>query len=494
MKIKSSIILIIILTVLDSIALPAFPGAEGYGATATGGRGGQVIHVTNLASDGQGSFAAACAAQGPRIVVFDTCGIISGDVTIMSGNITIAGETAPGSGITLNGRLWTDYEPGIDNIIVRFLRIRPDDLSGSQGDAIQFSLSNRWILDHVSVCWGSDETIDAYEADSITVQWCTIEASATNAGHPDGNLHNYGMINGPDGGPASVHHNLWAHHNHRTPAIANGPSDIRNNVVYNSTTGFVHHNPTNDAGFNFVGNYYKTGPTKGEINPWWFDDEDDPPGSYYLHDNYIDDPGELTGVLDNPWESDYSGIYWYGGTRATEPFSVPAVTTQPSQETYETVLNSAGCFPRDTITLQTVSEVQSRTGGWGRHVPDDLFAGLSRDAVPIDTDRDGMSDEWESGRGLDPSSPDDAQDDDGDGYTNIEEYLHECAVRKLEVTPVIRQPRGYIPQMKRMSSGAPTYFTLNGRRCRALPSVTGIVLKKYPVGPCRREISLATKR
>lgn len=133
----------------------------------------------------------------------------------------------------------------------------------------------------------ADETIDAYEADSITVQWCMIEASATYAGHPDGNFHNYGMINGPDGGPASIHHCLWAHHNHRTPAIANGPSDIRNNVVYNTTTGFVHHNPTNDMGFNFVGNYYKTGPDRGLDENMADDTGDDDDDGYTNIEEYL---------------------------------------------------------------------------------------------------------------------------------------------------------------------------------------------------------------
>ncbi|MBF0430789.1 MAG: pectate lyase precursor [Fibrobacteria bacterium] len=421
-------------------ALPAFPGAEGHSFDITGGRGGNVYHVTNLSSSGPGSFAHACAVSGPRIIVFDTCGVIWGDVTISSGDLTIAGETAPGGGITLAGRLWTEYSYDINNIIVRFIRIRPDDLSGNQGDAVQFSRSSNFIFDHVSVSWGSDETIDVYEAKNITFQWCTIEASATHAGHPDGEFHNYGMINGPDGGPATIHHCLWAHHNHRTPAIANGPSAIINNVVYNTATGFVHHNITNDAGFNFIGNYYKTGPTRTDMNPWWFDDEDENPGSYYLHDNYIDDPGDFDGVLENPWEEEYSGIYWYGGTRATTPFVVPAITISSSPVAYEMVLAKAGCLPHDTVTRRTMLDVQERSGEWGRSVPDDLFAGLERTSVPTDTDEDGMPDWFEDSIGTVADVADDNEDLDEDGYTNIEHYLHYCAAEKMGEQPLTTTP------------------------------------------------------
>jgi hypothetical protein len=496
---KKSILIFLILFAAVSVinSLPAFPGAEGYGASATGGRGGKVLHVTNLKPDGPGSFSAACAQRGPRTVVFDTCGVITGDVTILHGDLTIAGETAPGGGITLNGRLWTEYETGIANIIVRFIRIRPTSLSGNQGDAIQFSLSKRFIFDHVSVCWGSDETIDAYEADSITVQWCTIEASANNAGHPDGASHNYGMINGPDGGPASVHHNLWAHHNHRTPAIANGPSDIRNNVVYNSTTGFVHHNPTNDKGFNFVGNYYRTGPTRQDINPWWFDDEDDPPGLYYFHDNYIDDPSDFTGVMEDPFteRDNYDGISWNGGAKATVPFTTPAVTTHSSLQAFDSVLSLAGCFPRDSITLKTVMEVRNRTGKWGPVVPAALYAGVIRSACLSDKDNDGMPDTWEAARGLDPDIEDHNGDDDKDGYTNLEEYLHYCAGEKSGLSSGTNIQTKKSPVRKQYSKTVKSaaYFTIMGRQISSLENKQGVVLKKISGSKIKTEICIKNK-
>jgi pectate lyase len=206
-------------------ALPAFPGAEGFGAIATGGRGGSVIKVTTLNATGPGSLQEAIDAPGPRIIVFDVSGVIDGDITITHGDVTIAGQTAPGGGVTIKGRLLGEYDASVQNMILRFLRVRPvyDGSAGDQFDAAQLSLNSRVILDHMSIAWGVDETVDLYEADDVTVQWSTIEESATQ-GHPEGE-HNYGLINGPDGHRIAVHHNLFVHHKNRNPAIANGPAE-----------------------------------------------------------------------------------------------------------------------------------------------------------------------------------------------------------------------------------------------------------------------------
>jgi pectate lyase len=423
---------------LQGQTLPAFPGAEGHGAAATGGRGGQVIHVTNLEPSGPGSLQAACSASGPRIVVFEVSGVIEGDVFIEHGDITIAGETAPGGGITIAGRLWTDYDASIQNLVVRFLRVRPRALSGDQGDAIQFSRNRNFILDHVSVSWGSDETVDVYSASDATIQWSTVEESATYAGHPDGNFHNYGLINGPGGGPISVHHTLFAHHSRRSPAIANGPSDVVNVVAYNFHDGFVHHNPYNNLGINFIGSYWRRGPNRSDIMPFWLDDEDGDYGPYYFADNWIDDPPDIDMSVDDPWTLTYNGIdeAMEGRLRAATPFETPPITTHTAEEAYDLVLARAGAFPRDVVTLRTVSEVQQRSGSWGREVPADLMAGLIPTAAPVDTDRDGMPDDWETARGLDPEEPDDDGDDDDDGYTNVEEYLHQRAAALIPGGPL----------------------------------------------------------
>ncbi|MCP4448705.1 MAG: pectate lyase precursor, partial [Myxococcales bacterium] len=146
----------------------AFPGAQGFGALATGGRGGRVVKVTTLNASGPGSFGAAIDLDEPRIIVFEVSGAIEADFEIPYGDVTIAGQTAPGGGITIQGRLFGAY--------------------------------------------------------------------------PEGE-HNYGLINGPDGQRVSLHHNLFAHHKNRSPAIANGPAEIRNNIMFNVRHGFIHHNP-----------------------------------------------------------------------------------------------------------------------------------------------------------------------------------------------------------------------------------------------------------
>jgi pectate lyase len=415
--------------------LPAFPGAEGFGAHVTGGRGGRVVKVTNLNASGPGSLQAACSTEGPQIVVFEVSGTIHGDIEIAHGNLTVAGESAPGGGITLNGQFWAAYDDQIQNIIVRFLRIRPNSLYGNQGDAIQFSKTRNFIFDHLTVSWGSDETIDVYSAQDFTIQWCTIEASATHAGHSDGAFHNYGLINGPAGARASIHHNLFAHHRRRSPAVANGPADIRNNVVYNFRDGFVHDNPSNNAGFNLVGNTFKRGPSEDSIFPFCFNNEDETLIRYYLSDNYLDDPPLIQRVVENPWDERliHEGLDYYmdRGLRSVQEFLMPRVHTHPAREAYYRVLEKAGCLPRDFLTQKTVAEVHTRRGGWGRETIPDLMAGLEPAPAPLDGDGDGMPDAWEVSRGLNPYVADASGDDDGDGYTNIEAYLHECAARLI---------------------------------------------------------------
>ncbi|HUU29009.1 MAG TPA: pectate lyase precursor [archaeon] len=407
--------------------LPGFPGAEGFGAETPGGRGGRVIKVTNLNPDGPGSLQEACSADGPRTVVFEVSGVIPGPVSIEHGLLTIAGQTAPGAGITVKGRFGT--EPGaarLADIIVRFIRVRPDRSFGDEWDTVQFNNVDRCVLDHISACWSVDETFGLYMARDITVQWCTIEESDTE-GHPKGR-HNYGLLSGPDGWRVSIHHNLFAHHSRRCPAVANGPADVRNNVVYDFRDGFLHDNPTNNIPFNIIGNYYKKGPSSQKIFPFCFADS----AFYYLRDNYI----EGVGKIQDPWaEKDkLPGLAAYAdkGFKADREAEAPEVTTQSPQEAMRLVLASAGCFPRDTITRRTIEEVKSGTGSWGRHDPGDLMSGLTPGMPPEDKDNDGMSDEWELSNGLNPEDGSDCNQVMKSGYTAIEEYCNWLAEKLIK--------------------------------------------------------------
>jgi pectate lyase len=400
----------------------------------TGGRGGQVIKVTTLAASGPGSLQAALDVDAPRIIVFEVSGVIDTDViTIPYGDVTIAGQTAPGGGITIKGRLFAEYDYGVQNIIVRHLRVRPeyDGSEGIQFDALQFSRVSRFILDHVSVAFGVDETIDLYEAEYATVQWSTIESSGT-VGHPEGE-HNYGMINGPDGRYVSVHHNLFAHHKNRCPAIANGPAEVVNNVIYDVRHGFVHHNPA-EGDINIVGNYYKDGPS-ASLYPFWFDDESNPTDThYYLADNWVDDQtAACQGSVDNPWSECSWDLYLDSSHRATSPFDFGAepelvpLTVTASTEAYQAVLAGAGAFPRDVVSRGSVEDTQNRTGSWGATMPPNLMQGLSPASPPVDTDDDGIADAWEIAQGLDPTDPEDLHTPLGSGYPAIEQYINELA-------------------------------------------------------------------
>lgn len=420
----------------------AFPGAQGFGARVTGGRGGRVIKVTTLNADGPGSLREALDRSEPRIVVFAVSGVIDADIIeIPYGDVTIAGQSAPGGGITIRGRLFAAYDESVSNIIVRHLRVRPeyDGSAGEQFDAIQFSLNHHFILDHLSVSGGVDENVDLYSARDATVQWSTIESSGTE-GHPEGE-HNYGLINGPDGRHVSVHHNLFAHHKNRAPAIANGPAEVYNNVVYDVRHGFIHHNPASGP-FNIVGNTFRTG-TEDTLLPFYFDDENAEPAAdlgYALVDNWLEGTNSdcPAGLLSDPWtQCDYD--LYRDASLARDSlydFSLVAdahfpITADAAAAAWDAVLAGAGAFPRDVIARASVEDTRSGTGGWGAPAVADLMAGLSATEAPSDRDDDGMPDAWESERGLDPDSDDSAKVL-ASGYTAIEEYLNELADAVVE--------------------------------------------------------------
>jgi len=269
--------------------LPGFPSAEGYGVRSIGGRNGQIIKVTNLNANGPGSLQAACEKPGPRIVVFDVAGIIRGDIAIKYPYITIAGQTAPELGITIAGRIfaYSDNKKRLNDIIIRFLRIRPPPITGYTGDAIQIGNADRIMLDHISMSWANDETIDIIYSSDVTVQWCTIEESDPE-GHGKRVPHNYGILSTyPGSGNISIHHNLFAHHARRIPSLTpyeeNKPADFINNVVYNFREGLVHDGHIPKSEISLVSNYYKRGPNSRSIWPFRFSDK----GKYYLKGNYI---------------------------------------------------------------------------------------------------------------------------------------------------------------------------------------------------------------
>ncbi len=412
--------------------VPAFPGAEGFGARATGGRGGRVLFVVNLNDSGLGSLRAACETKGARMVVFRVSGLIDlkSPIKVKEPYLTIAGQTAPGDGVCLRGA-------GLDieshDVIVRHLRVRPGDILGKEVDAIAIGGdSHDVIVDHCSAGWSVDESLSPSGGiRDVTVQWCIIAEGLNRSVHKKG-AHGYGSLVRAIGG-LTMHHNFWAHNIARNPRLGDNygkppfPTfDIRNNVMYDF--GGTCSGLTGDKlDANYVANYIRPGPSSNrQRGPIVLTDTASV--KYYLQGNVVEHRPELT--ADN---SKMFDRIEKDGRKLVEvvktPFETPAVKTNSAQAAFETVLAQAGaCRPvRDSIDARLISEARNRTGsvidsqwevgGWPAY----------RSArPPVDSDRDGMSDAWESAHGLNPRDASDAaKDRDSDGYTNLEEYINE---------------------------------------------------------------------
>jgi len=424
-------ILAIPLAAMAEAEIPAFPGAEGFGAYTPGGRGGTVYEVTNLNDSGPGSLREAVKAKGPRIIVFRVSGNIEleSKIAIREPYITIAGQTAPGGGICLK-----NYHLSIstDNIVIRYLRFRPGDLTGNDLDAISGRGCENIIIDHCSASWSIDECVSLYRNKNVTVQWCLISESLYQSNHQKGR-HGYGGIWG--GTDASLHHNLFAHHSSRNPRFASDDKNIdyRNNVIYN--WGFNSAYGGERATVNMIANYYKFGPaTKDKVKNRIVGISENE-SRWYITDNYVLGYPAIT--ADN-WNGGVHGEASKEIIRAKAPFPAAPVRTQTAEEAYELVLADVGAnLPqRDSLDKRIIQEVSTGTatygGAWGagKGIIDSQanvggWPRLDSTTPPDDTDHDGMPDEWESKHGLNPGDPaDGSMDNDKDGYTNIEEYIN----------------------------------------------------------------------
>jgi len=422
---------------------PAFPGAEGHGAYTTGGRGGAVIEVTNLENSGIGSLRQALNATGPRTIVFRVSGTIEllGNLTIKNGDVTIAGQTAPGEGICLkNYPLVIDA----DNVIIRYIRCRLGDEMGTESDAMSGRNQKNIIIDHCSMSWSVDEAASFYDNENFTLQWCIISESLYHSLHGKGN-HGYGGIWG--GMNASFHHNLLAHHTSRNPRFCGSryhgqPEreivDFRNNVLYNWGGNSAYGGE--QGNHNMVNNYYKWGPATSSSKKNRIVNPSDAPGTspmsqWFVEGNYVDGFPDIT--ADN-WaggvQPDGTGL---NSLRAAEPFPTGDIVTQTPEDAYRDVLLYAGAIlpVRDEIDERIVNETSSRTAQYGASygankgiidTPSDVggWVKLSSLEPPADTDVDGMPDEWEDEKGLDKNDPSDRNLRNDLGYTNLEVYLN----------------------------------------------------------------------
>ena len=448
----------------------AFPGAEGGGMWVTGGRGGKVIHVTNLNDSGAGSLRAAINEKGARTIVFDVAGIIElqSALKVQNGDVTIAGQTAPGDGICLKNY---NFRIHASNVIVRFIRCRMGDEKKTEDDAMNLYTGENdlqdVIIDHCSLSWSTDECGTFYGMTNFTLQWCILSESLRNSVHGKGK-HGYGGIWG--GSNATFHHNLLAHHDSRNPRLDHdyvstlkGPVSLVNNVIYNwgdnSTYGGESANDNNDyKKYNVINNYYKPGPATAAgkvrfIDPWTKACDNCTkktgsttivPGHYYMTGNVMH--GDETKTGDN-WKGTTASDEVIATIKATAPFAWTAkeskVSLHEADLAFNQVLAYAGAsLKKDAVDKRIGNETkngnytykgsngstngfidtQADVGGWPEYkaTADEL-------ANAKDTDGDGIPDWFEAKAGLDKASAADgsAKTLDKNGrYTNLEMYLH----------------------------------------------------------------------
>lgn len=420
----------------------AFPGAEGGGRFASGGRGGRVIKVTNLNDRGPGSFREALEASGPRTVVFEVSGNIElkSLVRIRQGNLTIAGQTAPGQGITIKGH---EVRIASNNIIIRFLRFRPGDVAGADLDALTGFNRRDIIIDHCSFSWATDEVATFYDNEFFTLQWSIISESLNNSVHSKG-AHGYGGIWG--GREASFLNNIIAHNNSRNPRL-NGtrespPSGIEtteliNNLIYNWGDRAIY---GGEGGkYIIAGNIFIPGPATPNSSRNQILEVYAPVGRFFLKDNVIAlDRNKLR-------RAGWQNVTLPEGTgnevRLAEPFSLNNlhIAKNPRQHYNQLLLNAGASLSRDATDERIIKEIKGRTFTYGNKGIIDSqeqtggWPELSRGKAAVDNDNDGICDQWEAQNGLNSANP-----DDGNAfslnpvYTNLEVYLNDLVDRRFK--------------------------------------------------------------
>ena len=453
----------------------AFPGAEGFGRFAKGGRGGKVYEVTSLADSGPGTLREAVDAYPgePLTIVFKVGGIINlqSEIKIKRSNLTIAGQTAPGDGICLkghsfmiNGARAISQGGNHGNIIIRYIRSRPGSTISTGIYGFDMENCQNVIVDHCSFSWANEECAAMYDTKNVTVQWSIISEGLYNAGHAKG-LRSYGGVWG--GQFASYHHNLIANQNSRAIRFNGARAhdtialiDYRNNVIYNSGSANAAYGgeveiPGGESKVNMVNNYYKPGPAASALNfisASYNESISQGTGQWHIAGNYM--KGNAAVSADNWLAVDLAAIPSANRAQAKSAtaFDVNGadINTQTAQAAYESVLLQAGAIlpVRDAVDARMVSETATGTasvkgttsgkygiidapaevGGWPVY---------NTASAAEDKDHDGMADSWEIAQGLDPDNADDRNNLNGEGYTMLEVYLNAMAPTQTS-TPMLQ--------------------------------------------------------
>lgn len=436
----------------DPPLIPAFPGAEGFGSMTVGGRGGTIFEVVNLNDAGAGSLRACVEASGPRTCVFRIGGLIvlNSPLTISNPYITIAGQTAPGGGITIKlGTAANVFSTQTHDVIMRYITIRPGP--GGENHANQIAKNGveiyNIIIDHNSLSWGVDSNIETwYRVTNSTIQWSLISEGLNNSTHSKG-AHSKGMMIGgykgsESGGKGSenisVLNNLMAHNADRTPLMQLcGTAQVINNTTYNPMYTFSHQKlncPLGESYINWINNYHKKGPSSTSSSDLKIIPSDE--GECLLGKTYMSGNVGNSGA----WSYSFSGTC-SGRTdiAVTTPAPAPLVSSTSADDAYNNILAEGGVGNsrgincdgnwynrRDAIDARIVNDVQK---GTGKIIDDPSQVGgwiVPVAGVPCaDSDHDGMSDSWEQKYGFNPADPlDGSRDTNGDGYTNFEEFLN----------------------------------------------------------------------
>lgn len=446
---------------------PAFPGAEGAGMYTAGGRGGKVLYVTSLDDDNEpGTLRWAIDQKGPRTILFNVSGLIElkSPLKIRNGDLTIAGQSAPGDGICIS-----NYETSIhaDNVIVRFLRFRLGDKMKQPVDAFSGNRCKNIIIDHCSMSWSLDEVSSFYGNENFTLQWCFITESLRNSAHLKGR-HGYGGIWG--GQNATFHHNLFAHNDSRNPRFCgsrytNQPElekvDYRNNVIYNWGMNSAY--AAEGGSYNIVNNYYKPGPATSKssknriINPDADNGENSQPagiyGKFFVAGNHMEGSPEVTadnlkGIKMGDSFKKFAPNVKLDDILAKDEFPVMPVVTDDAQGAYEKVLEYGGSsLIRDDHDIRIIENVKNNTysfkgsagstnglidsqedvGGWQEYKTYNEVT---------DSNADGIPDAW-----LEKNYPGkNANDLDEEGYTLLEVYLNSLVAHLMVNAEIGKKP------------------------------------------------------